>query len=156
MRLWRWAVLLVVVSFVGLNSMLVPSQGAQVAWAAAKGTLRVAVVGFDRESTAPWEGSTPMLVYSGNMYDPLMAADDTGQLSKEGLVTDWQVNEAGDVVTLTIRPGVKFHHGEPPTAEDVKFSFETWKEQTGGSPSLTGAAMRGILKRVEVVNSSQV
>jgi len=156
MRLWRCAVLLVVVSFCGLNITPVPSQGAQVAWAAAKGTLRVAVVGFDRESTAPWEGSTPMLVYSGNMYDPLIAADDTGQLSKEGLVTDWQVNAAGDVVTLTIRPGVKFHNGEPLTAADVKFSFETWKEQTGGSPSLTGAAMRGILKRVEVVNSSQV
>ncbi len=156
MRLWRCAVLLVVVSFCGLNITPVLSQGAQVAWAAAKGTLRVAVVGFDRESTAPWEGSTPMLVYSGNMYDPLIAADDTGQLSKEGLVTDWQVNDAGDVVTLTIRPGVKFHNGEPLTAEDVQFSFETWKEQTGGSPSLTGAAMRGILKRVEVVNSSQV
>jgi peptide/nickel transport system substrate-binding protein len=156
MRLWRCAVLSVVISFFGLNSMPVPSQGVQVAWAAAKGTLRVAVVGFDRESTAPWEGSTPMLVYSGNMYDPLIAADDTGQLSKEGLVTDWQVNDAGDVVTLTIRSGVKFHNGEPLTAKDVQFSFETWKEQTGGSPSLTGAAMRGILKRVAVVNSSQV
>ena len=40
-----------------------------------------------------------MLPYIGNMYDPLIAADDKGQLSKEGLVTDWQVNEAGDVVT---------------------------------------------------------
>jgi hypothetical protein len=46
------------------------------AWATAKGTLRVAVVGFDRESTALWEGSTPMLPYTGNMYDPLIAADD--------------------------------------------------------------------------------
>ena len=36
----------------------------------------------------------------GNMYDPLSAADDQGQLSKEGLVTDWQTHDAGDVVTL--------------------------------------------------------
>ena len=119
MRMRRCAVLLVVISFLSLNSVRVPQQGAQMAWAAAKGTLRVAVVGFDRESIALWEGSTPMLVYSGHMYDPLIAADDTGQLSKEGLVTDWQVNEAGDAVTLTIRPGVKFHNGEPLTAEDV-------------------------------------
>jgi hypothetical protein len=28
-------------------------QGGHVAWATAKGTLRIAVVGFDRESTAP-------------------------------------------------------------------------------------------------------
>ena len=131
-------------------------RGGHVAWATTRGTLRVAVVGFDRESTAPWEGSTPMLPYSGNMYDPLIAADDQGQLSKEGLVTDWQTNDAGDVVTLTIRSGVKFHNGEPLTAADVKFSFETWKEQTGGSPSLSGAAMRGILKRVDVINDLQV
>ena len=90
------------------------------------------------------------------MYDPLSAADDQGQLSKEGLVTDWQTHDAGDVVTLTIRSGVKFHNGEPLTAADVKFSFETWKEQTGGSPSLTGAVMRGILKRVDVINDLQV
>jgi hypothetical protein len=37
------------------------------AWATPRGTLRVAVVGFDRESSALWEGSTPMLPYIGNM-----------------------------------------------------------------------------------------
>ena len=68
--------------------MIVPAthQGGYVAWATVRGTLRVAVVGFDRESTALWEGSTPMLPYIGNMYDPLIAADEHGQLSKEGLV----------------------------------------------------------------------
>jgi peptide/nickel transport system substrate-binding protein len=137
-------------------SITLASLAGHSAQAATKGTLRVAVVGFDRESTALWEGSTPMLVYSGSLYDPLIAADDNGQLSKEGLVTDWQVNEAGDVVTLTIRPGVKFHNGDPLTAADVQFSFMTWKEQTGGSPSLTGAAMRGILKQVDVLNDLQV
>ena len=30
-----------------------------------------------------------------------------------------------DVVTLTIRPDMKFHNGEPLTAADVKLSFET-------------------------------
>jgi hypothetical protein len=44
------------------------------------------VVGFDREFTALWEGSTPMLPYIGNMYDLLIAPDEHGQLSQEGLV----------------------------------------------------------------------
>jgi peptide/nickel transport system substrate-binding protein len=156
MQQFRYAVYVVIV--VASLHLIAPAthQGGHVAWATAKGTLRVAVAGFDRESTAPWEGSTPMLPYIGNMYDPLIAADDHGQLSKEGLVTDWQANEAGDVVTLTVRSDVKFHNGEPLTAQDVKFSLETWKEQTGGSPSLTGAAMRGILKHVEVINDQQV
>src|SRR5262249_34304644 len=152
----RYAVrVAVVVASLCIIAPATPQRG-HVAWATARGTLRVAVVGFDRESTALWEGSTPMLPYIGNMYDPLIAADDHGQLSKAGLITDWQTNEAGDVVTLTLRSGVRFHNGEPLTAADVKFSFETWKEQTGGSPSLTGAALRGILKRVDVVNDQQV
>ena len=81
----RYAVYVVIV--VASLCLIAPAthQGRHVAWATAKGTLRVAVVGFDRESTAPWEGSTPMLPYIGNMYDPLIAADDHGQLSKEGL-----------------------------------------------------------------------
>ena len=40
--------------------------------------------------------------------------------------------------------------------EDVKFSFDTWKEQTGGSPSLTGTVLRGVLKDVDVVGPLQV
>lgn len=154
MRQW-YAIL--TIALVSLLEFRVPmSRDVPEAWAATRGSLRVAVVGFDRESTAPWEGSTPMLTYSGHMYDPLIAADENGQLSKEGLVTDWQTNDTGDVITLTIRAGVRFHNGDPLTAEDVQFSFETWKEQTSGSPSLTGAAMRGVLQRVEVVHPQQV
>jgi hypothetical protein len=53
----------------------------------ARGTLRIAVVNFDRESTAQWLGSTPMLPYIGNINDPFIAADDHGQLSSAGIVT---------------------------------------------------------------------
>jgi ABC-type transport system substrate-binding protein len=117
--------------------MIAPAtyQGGHVAWATAKGTLRVAVVGFDRESTALWEGSTPMLPYIGNMYDPLIAADDHGQLSKEGLITDWQANEAGDVVTLTLRSGVKFHNGESLTAADVKLALRPGRSRLAAVPA---------------------
>jgi peptide/nickel transport system substrate-binding protein len=156
MRPFRYTVLLTVIASIALVMVPTTRQDFQVAAATTKGTLRVAVVGFDRESPAPWEGSTPMLVYIGHMYDPLIAADDNGQLSKDGLVSDWQVNDSGDAVTLTIRAGVTFHNGDALTAEDIKFSFDTWKEHTGGSPSLTGAAMRGILQRVEVMNPQQV
>ena len=55
MKQLRGPVLFVIVA--GLISVLGVYLGSQVAWAAAKGTLRVAVVGFDRESTALWEGS---------------------------------------------------------------------------------------------------
>jgi hypothetical protein len=94
----RYAVCVAIVVASWCITVPATHQGGHVAWATAKGTLRVAVVGFDRESAALWEGSTPMLPYIGNMYDPLIAADEKGQLSKAGLVTDWQANDA-DVVT---------------------------------------------------------
>ncbi len=64
----RYAVCVVVA--VASLCMIAPAtyQGEHVAWANARGMLRIAVVGFDRESTAPWEGSTPMLPYIGNRH----------------------------------------------------------------------------------------
>jgi peptide/nickel transport system substrate-binding protein len=138
-----------------LAAIVLMGVAASEAWAAPKGTLRVAVVNFDRESTAQWLGATPMLPYIGNMNDPFIAADENGQLSKDGLVTDWQANPAGDAVTLTLRPGVKFHHGDEVTAEDIKFSIETW-QRPQASVSVSGSALRGAVKNVEVLNKHQV
>jgi hypothetical protein len=64
-------------------------------WGAPKGTLRIAVVNFDRESTAQWLGATPMLPYIGNMNDPFIAADEKGQLSKDGIVTEMSEGPPG-------------------------------------------------------------
>src|SRR5438094_9657725 len=98
----RYAVCVAVV--VASLCITVPAthQEGDVAWATTKGTLRVAVVGFDRESTAPWEGSTPMLPYIGNMYDPLIAADDQGQLSKEPEFGLWLTRHTLAVLTHPI------------------------------------------------------
>jgi peptide/nickel transport system substrate-binding protein len=135
--------------------MVAVGQAVREVSAAPKGILRVAVVNFDRESTAQWLGATPMLPYIGNMNDPLIAANTDGQLSKEGIVTDWQPNPAGDAVTLTIRPSIKFHNGDEVTAEDIKFSIETW-QRPQASVSVSGSALRGAVKNVEVLNKHQV
>ena len=146
---WVW-VMIVLVGVAGGGPLL-----DQEAWAAPQGLLRVAVVNFDRESTAQWLGSTPMLPYIGNMNDPFIAADDNGQLSPDGIVTSWQANATGDEVTLTVRPGVKFHHGAEVTAEDIKFSIETW-QRPQASVSVSGPAIRGAVKSVEVLDKYHV
>jgi peptide/nickel transport system substrate-binding protein len=43
------------------------------------------------------------------------------------LAQSWQTSEDNLSYEFAIRPGVKFHNGEPVTAEDVKFSFERYK-----------------------------
>ena len=147
-----------VVVAVAIYCMLVPAIPREGTWLGLRPKARSASPWWDsiRSPQPHGRAPRPYCPISAICMTQLIAADKHGQLSKEGLVTDWRANATGDVVTLTIRPEVKFHNGELLTAADVKFSFETWKEQTGGSPSLTGAAMRGILKRIDMVNDQQV
>jgi peptide/nickel transport system substrate-binding protein len=91
--------------------------------------VTVAIGSFNNESTAPWQGSGGMFPYISPMYDPLIAMDQNGQLSKDGLVSNWQANAAGDELTLTLRQGAKFHNGDEFTAADVKFTLETFARQ---------------------------
>ena len=44
-----------------------------------------------------------------------------------GLAESWSVSKDGLVYEFVLRKGVKFHNGEPVTAEDVKFSFERYR-----------------------------
>ena len=39
----------------------------------------------------------------------------------------WSMSEDGLAWDFTLRAGVKFHDGEPFTAEDVKFSFQRYR-----------------------------
>src|SRR5207253_11394082 len=50
-----------------------------------------------------------------------------GGLNTPSLAESWTVSKDGLVYEFVIRRGVKFHHGEPFTAADVKFSFERYR-----------------------------
>src|SRR6266566_9239898 len=43
------------------------------------------------------------------------------------LAESWEEGEDGLVYEFRLRPGLKFHNGDPLTTEDVKFSFERYK-----------------------------
>jgi peptide/nickel transport system substrate-binding protein len=44
-----------------------------------------------------------------------------------GLAESWSASPDGLVYEFVLRKGVKFHNGDPVTAEDVKFSFERYR-----------------------------
>jgi peptide/nickel transport system substrate-binding protein len=50
-----------------------------------------------------------------------------GTLLAPCLAEAWSMSEDGLTWEFTLRNGVKFHNGEPVTAEDVKFSFERYR-----------------------------
>src|SRR5438270_10034031 len=50
-----------------------------------------------------------------------------GNLNAPCLAESWTVAKDGRTWEFTLRKGVRFHNGEPVTAEDVKFSFERYR-----------------------------
>jgi len=72
----------------------------------------------------------------GNLYAPCLAES-------------WTMSRDGRVWEFVLRKGVKFHNGDPVTAEDVKFSFERYK---GGAATL----FRDRVREVQVVDPGRV
>jgi peptide/nickel transport system substrate-binding protein len=72
----------------------------------------------------------------GNLYTPCLAES-------------WTMSRDGRVWEFVLRKGVKFHNGDPVTAEDVKFSFERYK---GGAATL----FRERVREVQVVDPGRV
>jgi peptide/nickel transport system substrate-binding protein len=68
-----------------------------------------------------------------------------GERMGNALATSWSESSDGLTYTFTLRPGLKFHNGDPCTAEDVQFSFARYKG-TGGKE------FKAKVKNVEVVD----
>ena len=60
-----------------------------------------------------------------------------GQPLAPSLAESWSGSEDGLTYEFVLRKGVRFHNGDPLTAEDVKFSFERYKG--GGATTLKAA-----------------
>jgi peptide/nickel transport system substrate-binding protein len=68
---------------------------------------------------------TPYMIYYA-LHDA-MVKPMPGQPAAPSLAESWSVSKDGLVYEFALRKGVKFHNGEPVTAEDVKFSFERYR-----------------------------
>src|SRR5438034_2449891 len=72
-----------------------------------------------------------------------------GRSVAPSLAESWNASPDGLVYEFVLRKGVKFHNGEPVTAEDVKFSFERYRGTAAGSFKAGIAAM-------EVVDAQRI
>ncbi len=62
-----------------------------------------------------------------NIFNRLVKLDASKQIIPD-LATDWDVSEDGKTVTFNLRDDAKWHDGEKVTSKDVKYTFDTIKE----------------------------
>lgn len=68
------------------------------------------------------------------LFTPLVQLD--GELRpRPWLASGWETNEDTTRITVRLREGVRWHDGEPVTAEDVAFTFRRVKDPDVGSPA---------------------
>src|SRR5881397_215772 len=87
-----------------------------------------------------------MMLYA--MHDALVKPM-PGNPMTPSLAESWSLSRDGLVYEFVLRKGVKFHNGDPVTAEDVKFSLERYR---GGAASTLKARVAG----VDVVDANRV
>src|SRR6266508_2695535 len=112
----RWALLATVLSLVALATVPTPAR------AQAKDTLTVALVSHAPTLDPHMHFERVGILVNINMFDSLLHKN--AKLEYEpSLATSWKpINDT--TWEFKLRKGVKFHNGDPLTAEDVKFSFE--------------------------------
>jgi peptide/nickel transport system substrate-binding protein len=64
-----------------------------------------------------------------------------GSAMAPSLAESWSFSKDGLTYEFVLRKGVKFHNGDPLTAEDVKFSFERYKGAGASTLRARGAAV---------------
>ena len=70
-----------------------------------------------------------------------------GNLMAPSLAESWTVSADGKTYDFKLREGLKFHNGDPFTADDVKFSFQRSK---------VGKVLKDRVRDVEIVSPSRV
>lgn len=96
--------------------------GIQAVMAQSKGDLVVASPVLSQHFDPTTMISTADYLVNDMLFDGLINLGPDGKHA--GLAESWVISADGKQVDFKLRPGVKFHNGDPLTAEDVKFTFE--------------------------------
>ncbi|MFX1761263.1 ABC transporter substrate-binding protein [Paraburkholderia sp. A1RI-2L] len=80
-----------------------------------------------------------------NQTGEFLANDDADGHLQPALALSWQPNASAGVWTFKLRPGVKFHDGQPFGAKDVVATFDRLADPASGSAALS--VLKGVLSK---------
>jgi peptide/nickel transport system substrate-binding protein len=165
-RCSKWVILLIVTLFVSAcagggstqsptappaAAAQAPHQAAPTAIAAGPQVLKIATTA-NVTTWDPVKSFSTEALYMGNIYEQLLRINPPGAAKRFTplLAERWETSADGLVWTFYLRPNVKFHDGEPLSAEAVKRSIEAAKERSGAS------FIWAPLKTIDVVDNQTV
>ena len=91
-----------------------------------------------------------------DIFDTLLRLDPrTGEM-QPALAERWTLDEPGTTLELTLRDGVRWHDGQPLTADDVAFTFAAVADARVPSPLEPALQVGGRPMRVEAVDARTV
>ncbi len=95
---------------------------------ATRGQVVYSVVGTDVRILNPiLQSDTVSGAITDRLFEPLVNTDPTSGSIIGTLAEKWDVSPDGLTYTFHLRDGVKFHDGQPLTAEDAKFTLDVLK-----------------------------
>lgn len=98
----------------------------------------------------------PGMIQASYLFDTLLWTDSTGK-PIPWLANKWEHSADGLEWRFTLRSGVKWHDGEPLTAEDVAFSFDYLIEGAGrNTPVLHARGLGQFVEKVKVETPDRV
>jgi peptide/nickel transport system substrate-binding protein len=119
------------------------------------GTLTIALDTLGAQTMDPiQETRAPHAHYQAPVFDTLLGFDyDKGGVGP-GVAERWERAADGQSWTFYLRSGLRWHNGDPLTAEDVKFSLE--RTMSPDSLASRAAALRRNVERIEVIDARTV
>jgi ABC-type transport system substrate-binding protein len=129
------AILLLILCLVGAPSLLPEDRNGPVVIISgdSQNVFRLKAFGDSFEAQLDPIHSESAVFLSVQLYDSLVSLDENLNPTP-ALAEYWYKDYSGLRHTFDLRRGVRFHHGEEMTADDVKFSLERILDPRNGSP----------------------
>lgn len=144
-----------------LGATVIATQAGFAGAAFAQASGRPVIIGFSQEPTNFHPLMPSIEVDQGvhwNLFSPLWGVDEKGQfvadlVAEVPSVANGGISEDGRVWRVKLREGVKWHDGEPFTANDVKYSLELLR-----NPQFRAATRNGheLIEEIEVVSPTEI
>ncbi len=130
------------------SSSPAPSGGGSGGTGGANATIRAGILtptGAINPVTVADQGGLDMLGQTGEY---LVLSTQT-LTPKPVLAESWSPNSTSDVWTFKIRQNVKFHNGQPLTADDVVYTFKLLTDPKAANPTLAGVLVPSGVQKVD-------